>query len=295
MSKEKYQIVPFAGDNYNAWEFRLKIILRDNGAIEAIEKEDFSKSTDNKQLQLEAKAQAIIIAATADSHLEYLKDRSAYQMIKSMEDSFKKKGTRSKLFIRRELSDMKFDEQKPLMEHFIDMEKLFAQLGDAGSELSEEEKVNYLLLSMPKSYEGIITALETVEELKMDFVKNRLLGEEEKRNRGATKSLDSSIFLCYGCGRPGHKKSQCRSTQQARHRTGDWRLHGRGRSDWKYNGSRDDSKATRHQTQGRDRGKSFLTGTENIEGNKFVSFMSFSPDTEQQNKNSFKWVVDSCS
>ncbi|CAG4987394.1 unnamed protein product [Parnassius apollo] len=148
-----------------------------------------------------------------------------------MEDSFKKKGTRSKLFIRRELSDMKFDERKRLMEHFIDMEKLFAQLRDAGSELSEEEKVNYLLLSMPKSYEGIITALETVEELKMDFVKNRLLGEEEKRNRGATKSLDSSIFLCYGCGRPGHKKSQCRSTQQARHRTGDWRLHGRRRSD----------------------------------------------------------------
>ncbi|CAK1585581.1 unnamed protein product [Parnassius mnemosyne] len=44
-----------------------------------------------------------------------------------MEDSFKKKGTRSKLFIRRELSDMKFDERKPLMEHFIDMVKLFAQ------------------------------------------------------------------------------------------------------------------------------------------------------------------------
>ncbi|CAB3248363.1 unnamed protein product [Arctia plantaginis] len=42
MSKEKYQIVPFAGDNYNAWEFRLKSILRDNGVIEAIEKEDFN-------------------------------------------------------------------------------------------------------------------------------------------------------------------------------------------------------------------------------------------------------------
>ncbi|CAB3252705.1 unnamed protein product [Arctia plantaginis] len=89
MSKEKYQIVPFAGDNYNAWEFRLKSILRDNGVIEAIKKEDFSKSADKKQL--EAKAQAVIIAATADSHLENLKDRSAYQMIKSMEDSFKKK------------------------------------------------------------------------------------------------------------------------------------------------------------------------------------------------------------
>ncbi|CAG9573314.1 unnamed protein product [Danaus chrysippus] len=263
MSKEKYLIVSFAGDNYNVWEFRLKSILRDNGAIEAIEKEDFSKSTDNKQL--EAKAQAIIIAATADSHLEYLKDRSAYQMIKSMEDSFKEKGTRSKLFIRRELSDMKFDERKPLMEHFIDLEKLFAQLGDAGSELSEEEKVNYLLLSMPKSYEGIITALETVEELKLDFVKNRLLGEEEKRNRGVTKSVESSIFSCYGCGRPGHKKFQWRSTQQARLKTGDWSLQGRGCSNWKYNGGRDDSKANHRQTQGRGRGKSFLTGTENTE------------------------------
>ncbi|CAB3252894.1 unnamed protein product [Arctia plantaginis] len=84
MLKEKYQIVPFAGDNYNAWEFRLKSILQDNGVIGAIEKEDFN-----------------------------------------------------------------------------------------------------------------VDALDT-------------------------------------------KKFQC-STQQARHKTGDWRLHGRGRSDWKYNGGRDDS------------------------------------------------------
>lgn len=31
------------------------------------------------------------------------------------------------------------------------MAKLFSQLKDAGSELSEEEKINYILLSMPQS------------------------------------------------------------------------------------------------------------------------------------------------
>ncbi|CAG9574311.1 unnamed protein product [Danaus chrysippus] len=49
---------------------------------------------------------------------------------------------------------------------------------------------------MPKSYEPIITALETVEELKLDFVKNRLLGEEEQRNRGETKSKLSLQSSC---------------------------------------------------------------------------------------------------
>lgn len=79
MSKDKFPIVPFVGDNFSAWEFRLKSILRNNGVIEVMENYGFHKSSDKKQF--EAKAQAIIIADTANSHLEYLKDKSAFDMI----------------------------------------------------------------------------------------------------------------------------------------------------------------------------------------------------------------------
>lgn len=48
---------------------------------------------------------------------------------------------------------------------------------------------------MPRSYEGIITALETMEDLKLDFVKNRLLSKEEKRKRN-NDDMNKSKKLC---------------------------------------------------------------------------------------------------
>lgn len=49
------------------------------------------------------------------------------------------------------------------------------------SALSEEEKENYILLSKPRSYENI-TALEAINELKLDFAKNRLRAMRKERN-----------------------------------------------------------------------------------------------------------------
>ncbi|KAK9704615.1 hypothetical protein QE152_g27759 [Popillia japonica] len=64
---------------------------------------------------------------------------------------------------------------------------------------------------MTKSYEAIVTALETVEDIKLDFVKDRLLGEEEKRKKptNVVNHKVQSAFLCFGCGKPGHKRYQC--------------------------------------------------------------------------------------
>lgn len=118
--------------------------------------ENFAKVADNESS--EAKAQAIIISGVADSHLEYLKEKTAYEMFKKLEENFKTKGVRSRIYLRRKLTEEKYCERKPLMEHFIAMEEIFSQLKDAGNVLTEEEKINYVLLSMPRSYENVITA-----------------------------------------------------------------------------------------------------------------------------------------
>lgn len=203
--KERFPIVQFAGQNFSTWAFRMKSILREAGVLEVIEKED------NKDDAFEAKAQAIIIAAVADSHLEYVKKKTAYEMFSNLQENFQKKGVRSKLYLRRQLAEIKYSEVNPLIEHLNRMEQIFTELEEAESNLSEEERVNYILLSMPKTYEGIITALETVKDLKLDFVKNRLLGEEEKRRsrEPVTGQQHMGAFSCFICGKPGHKKFQC--------------------------------------------------------------------------------------
>lgn len=53
----------------------------------------------------------------------------------------------------------------------------------AGSSLEEDDIICYLLLSMPETYNIVVTAIETIsnDKLTVDFVKGRLLDEEVKR------------------------------------------------------------------------------------------------------------------
>lgn len=83
-------------------------------------------------------------------------------MYKTLENYFKRKGVQSGLFIRRNLSQLKYNENKSLTDHFVRLEELFTELKEIENELSEADKLNYLLLSISQSYEAIITALETV-------------------------------------------------------------------------------------------------------------------------------------
>ncbi|KOB76996.1 putative ecdysone oxidase [Operophtera brumata] len=82
-----------------------------------------------------------------------------------------------------------------------------------------------------------------MSDLKVDFVKNRLLGEEEKKNKHKQfkNQTYSNSFLCFNCGKAGHKKYQCSQVQG--HTQG--RGHSQGHSTYVQN------RTINHQGQGR--------------------------------------------
>lgn len=61
-----------------------------------MEEENYAEEQGNKLL--EAKAQAIIINGVVDTHLEYLKERTAYSMFINLEENFKSRGVRSRIW-----------------------------------------------------------------------------------------------------------------------------------------------------------------------------------------------------
>lgn len=85
--------------------------------------------------------------------------------------------------------------------------------------LTEEDKVVYLLASLPESFNVLVTALEANPEVpKMTVVVERLLHTESKMNEKETTVKDERAMTakttkkkgkCHHCKRYGHFKRNC--------------------------------------------------------------------------------------
>lgn len=126
----------------------------------------------------------------------------------------------------RTLLSMKYNENEALESHFLKFDKNLRELQGSGQKMDEAFVVSILLLTLPKSFDSVVMALETVndEKLSVSFVKSKLLNVEFKRksikgevNEGvafAGKNNYKYKFNCYNCGRAGHKRSECRVKKQ---------------------------------------------------------------------------------
>ena len=93
-------------------------------------------------------------------------------------------------------------------------------LSVAGETIKEEDRVVYLLASLPESYNVLVTALETNEDVpKLEVVTERILRQERKfNNRSEASSTKESAMTsrgsfrsraCFHCGKPGHIRKNC--------------------------------------------------------------------------------------
>lgn len=179
--------------------------------------------------EADKKAKSMLIGFLGDDCLEIVRDkRTAKQMWRALENSFAKKSLATQNLVRKQLGRLKMKEGESMRNHLVCFDDLIRQLRVAGAELKEPDMVVMLFGTLPESYDPLITALENLgdDDLTLDVVKQRLLGEEVKqldRHQDGTSEKpnafvgekDRTTFKkfngkCHRCGKKGHMKKDCR-------------------------------------------------------------------------------------
>ena len=227
MEDNKYRVHLFDGTNFNNWKFRLLALLEEHGLEDFI----FKKLSDVLEAEPDAakkevlvkkekKCKSLIIHRIADSHLEYVKDqKTAKEIFDSLVGTFERKSIASQLFLRKSILTLKCPEGGDMEEHLLRFDKLVRDLQSAGVTMEKVDVICHLLLTMPPSFETLVTTLETmdVEKLTIEFVKSRILDEAKKKTNSEVQHSDSVAMYskaklkCYKCGKLGHKRSECKS------------------------------------------------------------------------------------
>lgn len=169
--------------NFNNWKFRIRALLEKEQILNVIDEDKPTEDASKKKEFLihDAKAKALIIQGVADKHLDLIKDeKTAKGMIEALQKVFVRASSFSKLTLWRRLISLKCIKRDSLEDHFLKFDTITRELEELGSKIDESDRISHLLLSLPKEYDTVVTALETQPNLKLDFVKARLLDEETK-------------------------------------------------------------------------------------------------------------------
>ena len=125
--------------------------------------------------------------------------------------------------MRRKLHSLKLKEGDSVQDHIKQMTEIFNALSVMDAPLSEEDRVIYLLASLPESFGVLVTALEASSTVPtLDVVTEKLLHEERKQREKeeSSSSHDEKAMVmpprrfyghCYHCGKQGHLKRDCQA------------------------------------------------------------------------------------
>lgn len=170
------------------------------------------------------KAHSTISLLIDDDQIHHIRNsNSALEAWTALSDFHNCDSPGTKVRILREIMRQRASEDTDLKMHVSSMNELLQKFLDLGENLTTDFFMSATLLgSLPRSYDGLITALEarSSDELTPSFVRAKVIEEFKQRkdhdnSNSALKitnseSQKSKEVTCFFCKKTGHMKTECR-------------------------------------------------------------------------------------
>ena len=162
MQEEKIPI--FDGQEYSSWKKRIMMYLMMKKCEIVVTR---AKTQGDKVDWDEKDLQTInyIYSAISNKQMELISDNeTAFEIMKKFDSTNLKESTALQIICRNKLEKMKLKDFSNSMEFFNEFEKSVNELKEAGANVTEKEKMNYILKTLPDSMKHIGDLIDVLKE-----------------------------------------------------------------------------------------------------------------------------------
>ncbi|XP_035893610.1 uncharacterized protein LOC118503894 [Anopheles stephensi] len=190
----KFSFPRLNNHNYVSWKFRMEMLLIREELWYVIDEPKVEPVTP-QWIKDDKRARATIglcveenqfsIVKTADSAKEFWEKLRAYH---------EKATVTSRVSLLKKLCNFNLAENGEMESHLMQIEELFDRLTTAGQTLDESLKIAMILRSLPESYNGLVTALESRADSDITMQLTKENTEEYRLDDGEDGSEDGVYF-----------------------------------------------------------------------------------------------------
>ena len=235
-----FKVVKLGDDNFYIWKQRIELVLAYRELDQHISDDPPAELDDTftSWKRGDARARAIIGLSLSDEHLEHVRDvKTAKEMWKCILNVFQRRTLLNKLAARRNFYTVTMKHGEKMLNYINRIRQLASTLKSMDAHVEDAEVAMTILNGLPQQYSNLIVALDALgsdQAFTVDFVKSRLLQEEQRiRDRRDTSSSivkseasalvnsggsqynlkgrrgTNRVFKCDHCGKRGHIAPKC--------------------------------------------------------------------------------------